>query len=331
MVLALIPHVLVAIFFLAAFLPVIPVKYRSRSQITAHITLGLLYLFCSSYFLGVTVNGEFNVLHKFLQAYQGAFHIGIAYFLWAIESEQAKPEQPLQFARLMASFFCLFTQLFAAWNFSNKSTRGLLITDNFIVCASLIEGVWFFSEVIRFFLNRRTPQEEVDAMVKRSTLWLEGKGNFYLENALYIDGGLSLLMTLLHFAFPQHILKMVIKPEYSIDSHHILWCRLFGCSSLIPALSSIQARYFSPNTQITYIASRLITQVVVFLLNIFGHWVLGIYSPNHITAFMISGFYMSFLFSAFYRTKNNYDDKNYENQVKTTTRIETRTVKTKST
>ncbi|VDO27032.1 unnamed protein product [Heligmosomoides polygyrus] len=143
-------------------------------------------------------------------------------------------------------------------------------------------------------------------MCKRTTLWLEGKGSFYLENAFYIDAALSLLMAFTHFAFPQHILKIVITSEYTLDSHHIMWCRMFGCLSLLPALCSLFARHLPPHVQTHYLASRLITQVLVFLLNVFGHWALSIYSPNHISGFMVSGFYMSFLFSAFYRASSQY-------------------------
>ncbi|VDL74633.1 unnamed protein product [Nippostrongylus brasiliensis] len=157
-------------------------------------------------------------------------------------------------------------------------------------------------------LSKRSSQDEVDQMCKRTTLWLEGKGSFYLENAFYIDAALSLLMAFTHFAFPQHILKIVITSEYTLDSHHIMWCRMFGCLSILPALCSLSARHLPPHVQTHYLASRLITQVIVFFLNIFGHWVLSIYSPNHISGFMISGFYMSFLFSAFYRASSHYKD-----------------------
>ncbi|ETN75163.1 hypothetical protein NECAME_00574 [Necator americanus] len=209
------------------------------------------------------VQGKFNTLHAFLQAYSAPFHLGLGYF---ILSSTALPKQkPFVFAQAFCAFMSLFTRLLAAWHLTEKSTRGLLISDH-------------------------------------------GKGSFYLENAFYIDAALCLLTAFVHFAFPQHILKLVITSQYTLDSHHIMWCRMYGCLTLLPALCSLSVRYLRPQVQIYYLGNRLVAQVMVFVLNVFGHWALSIYSPNHISGFMISGFFMSFLFSSFYRANSYYKE-----------------------
>lgn len=88
-------------------------------------------------------------------------------------------------------------------------------------------------------------------------------------------------MAFTHFAFPQHILKIVVSllngflrlsfpcffciqitSEYTLDSHHIMWCRMFGCLSLLPALCSLFARHLPPHVQTHYLASRLIVSTL---------------------------------------------------------------------
>ncbi|KAK6759664.1 hypothetical protein RB195_021318 [Necator americanus] len=280
-------------------------KLRNASSV-GHLLLGICLFLVPAEFLSITVQGKFNTLHAFLQAYSAPFHLGLGYF---ILSSTALPKQkPFVFAQAFCAFMSLFTRLLAAWHLTEKSTRGLLISDHFIICSFFTDGSWLIYELVSLFTIKRTKQEEIDEMCKRTTLWLEGKGSFYLENAFYIDAALCLLTAFVHFAFPQHILKLVITSQYTLDSHHIMWCRMYGCLSLLPALCSLSVRYLRPQVQIYYLGNRLVAQVMVFVLNVFGHWALSIYSPNHISGFMISGFFMSFLFSSFYRANSYYKE-----------------------
>ncbi|KAK6031785.1 hypothetical protein OSTOST_02048 [Ostertagia ostertagi] len=251
-------HAAICVSFLASALATwfpknLPALVRASS--VGHLLLGLCLLLTPSYFLGITVQGNFNSLHAFLQSYCAPFHLALAYFL--LSPAGFPQEKPFVFGQAFCALLSLLTRLLTAWHLTEKTTRGLLISDQFILCAFLTEGAWLVCESVKLFTYQKTNQDEIDQMCKRTTLWLEGKGSFYFENVFYIDAALSLLMSFTHFAFPQHILKIV-------------------------------------------------AQVMVFLLNVFGHWYLGIFSPNHISGFMISGFYMSFLFSAFYRATSQY-------------------------
>ncbi|CAJ0925661.1 unnamed protein product, partial [Mesorhabditis belari] len=261
------PHALVSLAFVGSIFPYLNAHYRSLSQQTAHSLLALFYLVCPRCFLAVTVTSNFNVLHIFLQNFIAAAHIGIAYYIRATAKSEARDEQGIIFARAITAFMSIFTKLFVAWHVSEKGYKGVGISDWFVICSLLTDGVWFLTETLKFFLNRRTFKDEVDEMCKRTTLWLEGKGSFYAENSFYADAALSLLQAMLHFAFPNHILKLVIRSEFTLDSHHIMWCRLFGVMSLLSSIISLHARHFSPQAQIPYLASRLVTQMVIFGLN----------------------------------------------------------------
>ncbi|RCN32464.1 hypothetical protein ANCCAN_21734 [Ancylostoma caninum] len=182
-------------------------KLRNAASV-GHLLVGTSLLLVPGQYLAITVQGSFNTLHAFLQAYSAPFHLGLAYFLL---SPSGLPQQkPFVFAQAFCALMSLFTRLLTAWHLAEKSTRGLLISDHFILCSFLTDGAWLINEVVTLVTAKRTKQDEIDQMCKRTTLWLEGKGSFYLENAFYIDAAICLLTAFMHFAFPQHILKLVV-------------------------------------------------------------------------------------------------------------------------
>ncbi|CAB3400031.1 unnamed protein product [Caenorhabditis bovis] len=284
------PHATIGgLFLLSVFPYYIKEQTRIKLQIVAHTAIAVIFFFVPAYFLKPT--------------------FGLSYQLWKCRN-YGRPEQAMIFARLITSFIFLIAKGFAIWHLTERKSKAIQITDNFLYCTLLTDATWFLSEFVRMYRNKRCRQEEIDAMIKRTTLWVDGKGKFYFENAFYVDAGLTLTYAIIHFAFPQHVLQLILKSDNKLDSHHFLWCRLFGALNLIPAVTSITAKYFTPEVQTAYLSGRLITQSVVFLLNIYGHWVLAVYSANHITAFMISGFFSSFLFSTFHKTFRNYFENN---------------------
>ncbi|PIC16739.1 hypothetical protein B9Z55_023237 [Caenorhabditis nigoni] len=300
-----IPHALVGGLFLLSVFPRISEQLRVKFQITAHAVLSLLFSVAAPLFLKATIKGSFTNVHGFIQAFCASLHVGVGYFLWKTQ-KLGKPERAAIFSRVLSSFICLIFRLFAYMHIAGKSAKGLELSNQYLYCVAFTDGLWFFSEAIRMYRTTKTNQDEIEAMVKRTTLWVEGKGTFYIENAFYLDAGLTLVYAIIHISFPQHVLSLILKPDNKLDSHHYLWCRLFGALNLMPVITSMNARFFSPEMQVAYIASRLLSQCTVFLLNIYGHWILTVYSANHITAFMLSGFFTSFLFSAFHRIHKVY-------------------------
>ncbi|EGT30147.1 hypothetical protein CAEBREN_18422 [Caenorhabditis brenneri] len=289
-----VPQALIGALFLLSVFPKISEPLRLKFQISAHVVLSLLFSFVAPHFLKPTV--------------------GAGYFLWKTQ-KLGKPERSVIFSRLISAFICLIFRLFAYLHIGGKSAKGLELSNQYLYCVAFTDGLWFFSEVIRMYRTTKTNQDEIEAMVKRTTLWVEGKGTFYIENAFYLDAGLTLAYAIIHISFPQHVLSLILKPDNKLDSHHYLWCRLFGALNLMPAITSMSARFYSPEMQTSYIASRLLSQCTIFLLNIYGHWILTVYSANHITAFMLSGFFTSFLFSAFHRIHKIYFAPEVEEEV----------------
>ncbi|GMT31621.1 hypothetical protein PFISCL1PPCAC_22918 [Pristionchus fissidentatus] len=273
-------HLVVAIPLLLSSLPItrIDKTYLHKAQVASHAVLGLLLVVYPSSLLAWTVDGDFKDLHSFMQSYIGVFHLSVG-----LESITTQPGRPFIFARLLSAFFCLFTRLFAAWHLSEKSTRGLLIST-----------------------EEETVDERLHHLCAETTRCAEGKNSSYLINALYVDASIAFCYALFHFAFPQNILKIVIKPNIDLDSHHYMWCRLFGALWLMPALGSLAAVAAPPAQQLTHLLSRLIVQVGIVAIHVYGHWILAVFSPNHITAFMVAGFFMSFHISTFYRYKKAF-------------------------
>lgn len=309
-----VPQALIGGLFLLSVFPKISEPMRLKFQISAHVVLSLLFSLAAPYFLKPMVKGHFTNIHGFVQAFCASLHVGAGYFLWKTQ-KLGKPERSVIFSRLITAFICLIFRLFAWLHIGGKSAKGLELSNQYLYCVAFTDGLWFFSEVIRMYRTTKTNQDEIEAMVKRTTLWVEGKGTFYIENAFYLDAGLTLAYAIIHISFPQHVLSLILKSDHKLDSHHYLWCRLFGALNLMPAITSMSARFYSPEMQTSYIASRLLSQCTVFLLNIYGHWILTIYSANHITAFMLSGFFTSFLFSAFHRIHKVYFGTEVEEEI----------------
>ncbi|GMT05666.1 hypothetical protein PENTCL1PPCAC_27840, partial [Pristionchus entomophagus] len=299
-------HLAVAVPLLLSALPIPRLDKVSQhwAQIGAHLLLGVLLTVYPSSLLAWTVDGDFKELHSFMQSYVGVFHIAIAASIY--HHGMGKQGRPFLFARLLSSFFCLFTRLFAAYHLSEKSTRGLLISGEFVTSSLILDGAWLAAEIARFIREQETVDERLSVLCAETTRCAEGKNSSYLVNALYADAALSFCYALFHFAFPQNILKLVIKPSLDLDSHHYMWCRVFGALWLMPAIGSLTAVHASPALQLTHLIQRLVVQVGIFVLHIYGHWIINVFSPNHITAFMIAGFFMSFHISTFYRYKKAF-------------------------
>lgn len=313
-ILYMIPHALIGGLFSLSVFPKISEPLRLKFQISAHLVLSLLFFFAAPFFLKATIKGHFTNIHGFIQAFCASLHVGAGFFMWKTQ-KLGKPERSVIFSRLLSSLICLIFRLFAYMHISAKSAKGLELSNQYLYCVAFTDGLWFFSEVIRMYRTTKTNQDEIEGMVKRTTLWVEGKGSFYIENAFYLDAGVTLVYAIIHISFPQHVLSLILKPDVKLDSHHYLWCRLYGALNLIPVITSMNARFYSPEMQTGYIASRLLSQCTVFMLNIYGHWLLLVYSPNHITAFMLSGFFTSFLFSAFHRIHKNYYGSEVEEEI----------------
>ncbi|KAF8381774.1 hypothetical protein PRIPAC_70916 [Pristionchus pacificus] len=276
-------HLTVAVPLLVSALPIprLTCDCVYKGQIFAHGLLGLMLTVWPSCLLAWTVEGDFHELHSFMQSYVGVFHLAIAASIFY--HGPGKQGRSFIFARLLSAFFCLFTRLFAAYHLSEKSTRGLLISA-----------------------EEETSDERLTALCAETTRYAEGKTSPYLMNALYADAAMAFCYALFHFAFPQNILKLVIKPSLDLDSHHYMWCRVFGALWLTPAVGSLIAVHAPPAFQLTHLLQRLVVQVGIFVLHVYGHWIINVFSPNHITAFMIAGFFMSFHISTFYRYKKAF-------------------------
>ncbi|GMR31037.1 hypothetical protein PMAYCL1PPCAC_01232, partial [Pristionchus mayeri] len=299
-------HLAVAIPLLASALPIPKANknYLHYAQVGGHALLGLILTIYPSCLLAWTVEGDFHELHSFMQSYVGVFHVAIAASIH--HQGPGKQGRPFIFARLLSAFFVLFTRLFAAWHLSEKSTRGLLISAEFVTSSLILDGAWLAAEIIRFIREEESEMDRLAALSAEANRYNESKFSCYLVNALYADAAAALCYAIFHFAFPQNILKLVIKPSLDLDSHHYMWCRVFGALWLMPAVGSLVAVHSTPALQLTHLLQRLVVQVGIFVLHVYGHWIINVFSPNHITAFMIAGFFMSFHISTFYRYKKAF-------------------------
>ncbi|TKR80340.1 hypothetical protein L596_014426 [Steinernema carpocapsae] len=254
--------------------------------------------------------GPLDSGHLFLLRFEAPFHLGFAYFLYKIHDDPIRCDPVIPFAKAIAALFALFTQLFITYYVTeSKAKKGLKPSDQYYYCAPVLTTIWMLVECARVYKHNRTSADEVNILCQRTQRCIEGLPP-NVDNYFFLDAGMAFVYTLFNYAYPAQVLKLVFKREIALDTIHKLFGRQFGVWALFAGIVSIAAPNFSVNHQKAYVSSRVMTQGLIFLLNVFGHW--GgetIYSHNHISPFMISGFYITFLLSIYYKLKRTAESE----------------------
>ncbi|KAH7728901.1 Protein C03A3.1 b [Aphelenchoides avenae] len=196
----------------------------------------------------------------------------------------------IHLAKALTAAFALFTHLFTAYHLYETKARGLHITQNFLSCVPAVEGVWFAAEVYRLVTFERSLP-----ITQRTQRWIEGKSNLRAQRLFWLDAVLQFCYALFNFAFPNQILRLIIRREYSLDGLHKMFCRQFGVYSLGIAIVSLLAADFAIHHQKHWVFQRILTQGLILLLHVYGYWGISVYSPSHVGPFMIALFYITFL------------------------------------
>uniref|UniRef100_A0A0N4ZS36 Transmembrane protein n=1 Tax=Parastrongyloides trichosuri TaxID=131310 RepID=A0A0N4ZS36_PARTI len=172
--------------------------------------------------------------------------------------------------------------------------------------------MWFLSELVHILKLENSLSDEMSELKEKAELVATGKESFTLQKMFLFDSFVSLCYAIICFSFPAQILKFTFNKPGQLDSFHKLYCRYYGAYMLFPAVMSIVAFTQSIKHQKSYIIQRAITQTLIFTIHVIGHWGLNIYSPNHITPFMISGFYITFILSIYFRVRSREEEPSNE-------------------
>ncbi|CEF63459.1 Hypothetical protein SRAE_1000172100 [Strongyloides ratti] len=178
----------------------------------------------------------------------------------------------------------------------------------------MIYGVWATVEFSKFIRFKSTDIDSDNMEGDKKKIELVGlrKTNLALQKMFLFDCFASMVYAIIILSFPGQILKFTLNKPGNLDSFHKLYCRYFGAYMLYSVIMSAAAVSLNPRQQKFYAIQRAITQTITFVIHIYGHWSLGIYSPNHITPFMISGFYITFILSIYFRVKSRDEESNDE-------------------
>ncbi|KAK0403795.1 hypothetical protein QR680_017125 [Steinernema hermaphroditum] len=282
---------------------------RRWLQIGFHTLYGLAMLLCPRLLHGSSFIGNLDAAHIFLLRFEGPLHLGFAFFLYRIHEEPLRCDPIVPFAKALVAFFSLFTQLFIAYYVTESKKKGLKPSSQYFYCAPVLAALWTLVEAVRVYRHERTSATEVNVLCQRTQRCIEGLPP-NVDNFFLLDAGMAFLYTFLNYAYPSQILKLVFKREFAPDTIHNLFCRQFGIWALFVGIVSIAAPNFTVHHQKAYVTSRVMTQGLFFVLNVYGHWgAETIYSHNHISPFMISGFYITFLLSIYYKLKRTVESE----------------------
>lgn len=298
-----IPHVVLAGLVIAS---AVQFRFQRLSGILFHAIAGALLFIFPGVLHEPTVSGNFDSVHVFLQRFSGAFHLGYALFNYRNRYDNVRVDPAVHFSKAILSGLLVVTQLLTAYQLYESKARGLIISPNFLSCVLLVDGVWFAVEVSRLVntLSKNTLADEIDLMCKRTQRWIEGRTSQDAQILFWADAAIAFSSAFFNYAFAEQVLKVSIRREYAIDGIDVMFNREFGCQALAIAITSFVASQFTVRHQKNYILQRIATQALVFVLNIYGHFVLGVYSTNHVIPLVISGFYIALLVSICYRVQH---------------------------
>jgi hypothetical protein len=302
-----IPHAILGALAIAS---AVRFQYQRAAGIAFHAITGLILLIWPSLLYGPLVYTEFDVLHSFLQRFAGAFHLGFAFFGYQSLHNTLRVEPIVHFAKALTAGFLLFTHLFTAYHLSNPGVRGVRFNHSYLLPILLTDGIWAAVEIYRFIRSPRLLTDEIDLIAKRTQRIIERNSNLNVEKVLLADSALSFIYAFTNFAFPNQILKLVIKNRFLLDGAHKLFSRQFGCYMLFSAIVSLLGSHFTVQHQKNYLLQRILTQGLIIALHAFGHFVLGIYDLSHITPFVVAVLYESLLTTLYYkihRQEEEYD------------------------
>jgi hypothetical protein len=294
-----IPHVALGALAIAS---VVRFQYQRAAGIAFHAITGAILLLWPSLLYDPLVYSEFDVLHTFLQRFAGAFHIGFAFFGYQSLYDTLRVEPIVHFAKALTAGFLLFTELFTAYHLSDPGVRGVRFNHFYLLPILLTDGIWTAVEIYRLVRSPRQLPVEIDILAKRTQRFIEGKSNHLdVEKVLLVDSALSFIYAFANFAFPNQILKLLIKNRVLLDGAHKLFSRQFGCYMLFSAIVSLLGSHFTVAHQKNYVLQRIVTQVLTVLLHAYGHFWLGIYDLSHCTPFVIAILYVSLLTTIYFK------------------------------
>uniref|UniRef100_A0A7E4UWV1 Transmembrane protein n=1 Tax=Panagrellus redivivus TaxID=6233 RepID=A0A7E4UWV1_PANRE len=285
-------------------------KYQRASGVFFHAFSGAILLLYPSLLHKPLVTGEFDDLHTHLQRFAGAFHIGFAYFAFRSLHDTLRVEPIVHFAKALTAGFLFAVQLLTAFNLSESSTRGIRFNQHYLLPVLLTDGIWLLVETYKLVRNPRVLNDEIDLMCQRTTRFIEGRSNLDIEKVLLVDSALSFVYAFSNFAFPNQILKLIIKHTYLLDGAHKFYSRQFGCFMLFSAIVSLLGSHFTVAHQKNYVLQRILTQVLIVAVHLYGHFGLNIYDLSHCTPFVISILYISLLMTMFFKIQREEDADN---------------------
>uniref|UniRef100_A0A914WQY6 Uncharacterized protein n=1 Tax=Plectus sambesii TaxID=2011161 RepID=A0A914WQY6_9BILA len=279
----------------ALLLGAIPLRRRSYwyAELAFHVAVGASLFLLPGFIFTPLVSAPLDALHFYLLRFVGAFHLGIALTSYISRNNIGYMTGTVFYSRAVAAFFVLIAEYFTVYHLWDK--RGLHPNEKFLIVATALHGVWLLGSLVHLL---RT----VDGV---SGFAAVNKG--WLSHGLILDGAICLFTGVIHFAFPSQVLKLIIKSQYTIDGVHICFTRLFGAMMFGASIASHFAPGYSNDNKKAHLFGRILTHGLIFLLNVYGHFQLDIFSMYHVTPFMLSGFYITFLLSIYFRLQREED------------------------
>uniref|UniRef100_A0A183BYV6 MBOAT_2 domain-containing protein n=1 Tax=Globodera pallida TaxID=36090 RepID=A0A183BYV6_GLOPA len=298
-----VPHlILAASLILSAFKAF---RFHAHAKVLFHAMSGLMLLVYPQLIYGPMISGgKFDAVHVVLQRFTAPYHLGFAFFhcCSAVYDKVYGVNAVILFSKAITAAFILMNKLISAFLLYEQRARGHYISQNFLACSLILDGIWLLVELYALIYSSRSSlSDEIELMCARTRRWIDtGHSNFGSQRAVFwIDSAICLFSAMFQFAFAEQLLKLMIIREHIITELHEMYAREFACQCLAPAIISLVASFqFSTGQQKHYIGQRILSQAMVCILSGWAHFGVGLFAPAHTVPFVLSFFHCALLAEA---------------------------------
>lgn len=256
----------------------------------ANFTFGLGMLFIPEYIIGFQLTAPLDTVHIHLCRVVGTILLGSAVSFYTSRNSVDYRMFGCQFfARVITCTFLLIAQLYSAYHLWNRA--GIHFNDKYLTFSCIGVAFWLLGSLFQLVRYR-----EYGGYIHKVN---------WLHVGLLIDAYLLHVFAILYFAFPSQALKMMLSSKIKIDGVHVCLLRTLAALLLGQAWTSNAAQGFLyMDDKRAHILGRLLVQGLAFGVNIYTHFVYKVFTIYHVTPFMFSGFYVTFLLSLYFRASN---------------------------
>jgi len=252
--------------------------------------LGAALLVAPKQLLGLHLSGGApDALHEFIVRGIGAQMFIFAVYWFLLRNSDDRRMFGCQMLSRIVTLVLLSMAIAYAWYTLHGRKTGVFLNDRFALVYGTVVTVSLVGNVIHG--------------LRGAAMGAHGQSQDWLATTMAIDAAAQLLIGITNYAYTMPIMKTLFtKSTQSIDGVHVCLWRVLTVGAFSVVMSSSNCAGFTNDfDRRAHVLTRLMSQIAFFGWNVYGHFVLDLFTMYHVTPFMMSGFYITYLLSIYFR------------------------------